>query len=77
MYVLSISEETNLIFVYLFMYIFELISLCNTDIKCQGNQFQFITLEKWCTVTVLFVSDVTIITFSGQLAIISAIANVI
>ena len=33
MYILSISEDTNLTFVHLLMYVFELPSLCNTD-KC-------------------------------------------
>ena len=56
------------------MYIFELLSLCNTDIYCQGDQRQDIPYLMCGSITVVFVANARINTSSGKLTIIGTIA---
>ena len=75
MYILSISEYTYLAFVYILMYILELLSLCNTCIKCRGNQQQATPDPKCGSMTVLFVTTARRNNLPGKLTIIGAITK--
>ena len=75
MYVLSISEYRNLTFVFILMYIFELIPLCNTCKKYRGNQKQATPKAKCGSSTALFVTTERRNNLRGYLELIGGIAK--